>query len=544
MPRGRSRMMSSRMGPMDFRGGFSFRKHKSEGNSAKDLTLKNINHNYCRNADNDPNGPWCFIDGLQKNGENKWDYCHVPSCDTTTEEISVYFSEETNRNDFVNRTQTCYDSKTKGTDYYGTIHKTRSGCSCQNWHSSKWDTHLPSEAMRGVLSNSINHSYCRNFDGAHRPWCYTNCPEQEYKWEYCRIDICKTEEKATKPGRPNRGRPKKTIFDISIFKPEPGEIECGLRAKCDSKYYADDIECNTQKNQASSGEFPWQVILRSTKTGEAVCGGFILNKNFIVTTASCLINSKTKREYSINDLVVAVGDNTLNGVHTDNAGLAVVDFLKQSLGRDTHAIERIISHEKFNIKKKYHDIALIELKSPIVYGVTIGTIRNNSNSFKSLTRPVCLTQRDATKKKSTCNFAGFDSQATTQTKNTQPFQDFKLGMTFRSCKSYLRRYRITLNSGASNSQFCANIDSKRKKICDMLPSSSLSCPITNMLDKDTIPSIDMKNENKYATVGISSIGFDCKPKLIRRKGPHGVFTKLSNYLEWISEYTTNVQILD
>ena len=34
-------------------------------------------HNYCRNPDNEPEGPWCY------NGEGRdprWEYCGIPHC--------------------------------------------------------------------------------------------------------------------------------------------------------------------------------------------------------------------------------------------------------------------------------------------------------------------------------------------------------------------------------------------------------------------------------------------------------------------------------
>jgi len=32
--------------------------------------------NYCRNPDNEPEGPWCYT----TNASVRWDYCDVPGC--------------------------------------------------------------------------------------------------------------------------------------------------------------------------------------------------------------------------------------------------------------------------------------------------------------------------------------------------------------------------------------------------------------------------------------------------------------------------------
>ena len=37
---------------------------------------KNADHNYCRNPDGDPRGPWCYT-----TSEIKWDYCYIPQCE-------------------------------------------------------------------------------------------------------------------------------------------------------------------------------------------------------------------------------------------------------------------------------------------------------------------------------------------------------------------------------------------------------------------------------------------------------------------------------
>ena len=34
------------------------------------------NNNYCRNPDNDPNGPWCYTTDRNK----RYDYCDIPTC--------------------------------------------------------------------------------------------------------------------------------------------------------------------------------------------------------------------------------------------------------------------------------------------------------------------------------------------------------------------------------------------------------------------------------------------------------------------------------
>ena len=38
------------------------------------IPIEELENNFCRNPDNRPGGPWCFVDA------SKWEYCRVPFC--------------------------------------------------------------------------------------------------------------------------------------------------------------------------------------------------------------------------------------------------------------------------------------------------------------------------------------------------------------------------------------------------------------------------------------------------------------------------------
>ena len=41
----------------------------------------NFKHNYCRNPDNDSNGPWCYFADFDRNSETRnFNYCDIPEC--------------------------------------------------------------------------------------------------------------------------------------------------------------------------------------------------------------------------------------------------------------------------------------------------------------------------------------------------------------------------------------------------------------------------------------------------------------------------------
>ncbi|XP_048210357.1 plasminogen [Perognathus longimembris pacificus] len=118
-----------------------------------------LEENYCRNPDNDGQGPWCYTTDPDK----RFDYCDIPEC----EEECMHCS---------------------GENYEGKISKTASGRECQAWDSQSPHAHgyLPSK----FPNKNLKMNYCRNPDGEPRPWCFTTDPTK--RWELCDIPRCAT----------------------------------------------------------------------------------------------------------------------------------------------------------------------------------------------------------------------------------------------------------------------------------------------------------------------------------------------------------------
>ena len=97
--------------------------------------------------------------------------------ETTSSEV---FDSDMNREPLESRQQSLikFDPKDpKGLHYEGTVDKTESGRTCQNWNTKRY----PSNGFR------YNHNYCRNPDGEVRPWCYTT--DFDDRWELCAYDM-------------------------------------------------------------------------------------------------------------------------------------------------------------------------------------------------------------------------------------------------------------------------------------------------------------------------------------------------------------------
>ncbi|KAI4582599.1 hypothetical protein MJG53_009150 [Ovis ammon polii x Ovis aries] len=125
--------------------------------SPEKFPLAGLEENYCRNPDNDENGPWCYTTDPDK----RFDYCDIPECEDECMHCS-------------------------GENYEGKIAKTVSGRDCQSWDSQSPHAHgyIPSK----FPSKNLKMNYCRNPDGEPRPWCFTTDPKK--RWEFCDVPRC------------------------------------------------------------------------------------------------------------------------------------------------------------------------------------------------------------------------------------------------------------------------------------------------------------------------------------------------------------------
>ncbi|KAK9758547.1 Trypsin [Popillia japonica] len=105
----------------------------------------------------------------------------------------------------------------------------------------------------------------------------------------------------------------------------------------------------TNGYDAKEGQFPYQAILRST-TGY-LCGGSIIDENWILTAAHCFMDDIPK------NWIVTVGTISLKS------------------GTD-YAVDKIITHSKFNMSDPMlnYDIALLRLEKNIEFSDKVNKI--------------------------------------------------------------------------------------------------------------------------------------------------------------------------
>ena len=108
--------------------------------------------NYCRNPDNDPNGPWCYSTDFTAPESQKMMYCDIPKCPDSDSKPP--------------RRSKC---QTSWTYYKGDNFKSESGETCLNWS----DVDESASFARFQKFGVPRHNKCRNpsKDGA-GPWCF------------------------------------------------------------------------------------------------------------------------------------------------------------------------------------------------------------------------------------------------------------------------------------------------------------------------------------------------------------------------------------
>ncbi|CAJ0952615.1 unnamed protein product [Ranitomeya imitator] len=219
------------------------------------------------------------------------------------------------------------------------------------------------------------------------------------------------------------------------------------------------------------GECPWQAVLLS-EDNEPFCGGTILSKQFILTAAHCMNQTKYFK--------VIVGE---------------MNTLKKDGAESIHKVDKIIIHPKFVRLTYDFDIAVVKLKEAI--------------NFTDNIIPACLPDPDFAEEvlmnERQAMVSGFGrlhergAQATKLQKLNVPY------VTRQTCKES-SRFAITEN------MFCAGYDKDVKDACQGDSGGPHVTPY-----KDT-----------YFVTGIVSWGEGCA-----QQGKYGVYTKVSRLNKWL-----------
>ncbi|XP_051743379.1 coagulation factor VII [Ctenopharyngodon idella] len=230
--------------------------------------------------------------------------------------------------------------------------------------------------------------------------------------------------------------------------------------------------------ECPKGHCPWQVLLKYGEKG--FCGGVIYKPTWILTAAHCLENLKVKF------LKIVAGE---HDIEVDEGTEQVIQ------------VEEMLMHPGYVSETADSDIALLRLSRPIVYS--------------TYAVPVCLPLRDMAERelwavsKHTVSGWGKRSEGGPTSRLLRQLQVPRI-----RTQECVESSKVSLTSN----MFCAGYIEGKEDSCK----------------GDSGGPLVTRYRNTTFLLGIVSWGKGCA-----RPGSYGIYTRVSNYLQWIHEHTAN-----
>ncbi|XP_072255905.1 tissue-type plasminogen activator [Pyxicephalus adspersus] len=413
-----------------------------------------------------------------------------------------------------------------------------SGAVCLNWNSPALSgKRFTAQHREALLLGLGNHNFCRNPDGDTSPWCYV-FKGGRYTWEHCSVPTCKeaTPDCYSERGTTYRGSQGVTMSGASclrwdsplvknkVFNAWSGKSRRqGLGSHNYCRNPDNDVRpwCHVMNGTQAGWEFcnvpqcstcgirkppsplqprfriaggrsaqitshPWMAGLYRVFRGSEhlFCGGTVINRCWVLTAAHCFLDPKL-----------------------------TANLIRVKLGRTMRTVPGV-QEQSFNVKKMYrhpefdeltfdNDIALLELQS------ASGSCAMETDSA----RPACMPERGQKLSDWTeCEISGYGRQ-----------QEFSAFFSDQLKEGHVRLYPDSL---------CTP-----KQLADRTVTPNMLCAGDTRNQDDACqgdsggPLVCLVNDRMHL-FGIVSWGEGCG-----RKGKPGVYTKVTQYIDWIEQHT-------
>jgi secreted trypsin-like serine protease len=228
--------------------------------------------------------------------------------------------------------------------------------------------------------------------------------------------------------------------------------------------------------EARQGEFPWQVSVRRRSSDSHFCGGSIINANWVVTAAHCLVGE------SAGQVSIVVGEH-------DSGAISGV--------RVSHNVDSIFVHPDYSARTSENDVSVVKTSDAI--------------DFNDNVQPICSPQQgnDYVYYKSQCSGWG--------TVNSGGI-----------CCPDVLRY-VTLN--VTTNAFCDAVYTTNTIYPDMICATDN----TGMNERDSCQGdsggpLSVKSAGGvFSLIGIVSWGIGCA------SGYPGVYSRVTYNADWITD---------
>ena len=225
---------------------------------------------------------------------------------------------------------------------------------------------------------------------------------------------------------------------------------------------------------AKTGDWGWQVGFKAF--GSLICGGSVINRNWVVTAAHCIVYGDIASYYSVD--------------------VGFTDRSRPNSWSITRKLSKVISHPSYDERKLINDIALAKMDSPV-----------NFDTVNYHITPACIPDGNE-------DYAGRTGYVT----------GFGTLFSGGSVSSKLRQVDVPVKSAS----FCEN----RFKY-NNINSRTQVCAGESGLGRDTCQGdsggplvVKSQVDGRWHLVGLTSYGPNpC--------GEGGVYTRLSGFQNWI-----------